>query len=835
MALVALGTPIVFAQDSNNQSLTQEQMTEILAKVNGTNSYQEWVANTVEEVKVTIEAQKGQNLDEYIIQWGDTLWAISQASGIPIDELVAINGIQNADLIYAGDTLKGVLNRIQAYAKHKEAQTVAITPQQSTNTLQVLTTEPVSVLPREVAETKVPTNHTAEVSQPSVSQSVKPIQEQSQTEESQPNHQKDAPVETVKEQSEPQVIDRTEETIKVTEGDQTDSQTTPSGVIEEQPATEGRPTEHQTDTNSVVERPEPTVKPSPEPSVPVVPTQPQEGNDEGEKGSSESVPLTPLAPATPIEEVQPAIVKRTDHSVRTTPIHFGFQRIADPNLEKGVEQVVQEGKDGVKTETIERVYENDQLISETVIATEVVDATPQIIHVGTKESAPEDTIEVKKVTTTESIPYKQVIKDNPSLEKGREALIQKGEEGQREIVEEVTYTNGKETSRKQISDQVVKEAVDEIIVRGTREETESVPLTPLTPATPIENEKTEPVITTKEESHTEAIPFETVRKENKNLEKGVEQVIQTGVNGEKTITEKVTFTDGKESNRELIREEVTKEPINQVVEYGTKEKVSSDPFGPTQGLQVGDAFNGGVVKDFIIRFPENILDLAKAKNESNAQEYYEKAKKPSEINYVGTAENGHTTYSPIPFNKEVVNLFNNTDTMINTVKLNEEFAKILNAERQSKGLIPLSYGDYLQEGADNRSQELAEYGDIRVNGKSHVRPHDGSSFRTAYDPTIRYGLSENSLLTFIVGNPYQLLSEKYLAEHAFNMWKESPGHYANMMNEDSKSFVFSMKIAPDKKGRGNLLIGTFSGDSQMSKEGNLFIHELDKQGKLKNL
>ncbi|MDK7294372.1 G5 domain-containing protein, partial [Streptococcus pasteurianus] len=80
------------------------------------------------------------------------------------------------------------------------------------------------------------------------------------------------------------------------------------------------------------------------------------------------------------------------------------------------------------------------------------------------------------------------------LEKGKEALIQKGEEGQREIVEEVTYTNGKETNRKQISDKVIKEAVEEIIVRGTREEPESVPLTPLTPAVTIENEKADPVI-----------------------------------------------------------------------------------------------------------------------------------------------------------------------------------------------------------------------------------------------------------------------------------------------------------------------------------------------------
>ncbi|MBU5610963.1 MULTISPECIES: G5 domain-containing protein [Aerococcus] len=452
---------------------------------------------------------------------------------------------------------------------------------------------------------------------------------------------------------------------------------------------------------------------------------------------------------------------------------------------------------------------------------------------GTKESAPEDTIEIKKVTTTETIPYKQVIKENPNLEKGKEALIQKGEEGQREIVEEVTYTNGKETNRKQISDKVIKEAVEEIIVRGTREEPESVPLTPLTPAVTIENEKADPVIITKEESHTEKILFETVRKENKDLQKGVEQVVQEGINGEKTIIEKVTLTDGKETNREVIREEVTKQPINEVVEYGTKEESLSDPLSPIQGLQVGDTFNGGVVEGFIINIPENINDLAKEKNNSNEQEYYEKANNHT-YNSVITKQNDVFLYQPIPYNNEVVNLFNTTDTLVNTVKLNQEFAKLLNAERQSKGLLPLNYADYLQEGADTRSQELVDYGHIVVNGKAHVRPHDGSSFRTAYDPTIRYGLSENSLIDRVLGNPYTILSEKYLAEKVFNTWKNSPGHYSNMMSEHAKAFVLSIKLGQYDGQTGNPLGATFSGDSQMSKEDNLFMHELYKQGKLNN-
>lgn len=72
-----------------------------------------WVANTTEDISNNISAQHidTSNLhgNEYIIQWGDTLSGISDATGIPMAKLAYDNNIQNIDLIYAGDTL--VLNR----------------------------------------------------------------------------------------------------------------------------------------------------------------------------------------------------------------------------------------------------------------------------------------------------------------------------------------------------------------------------------------------------------------------------------------------------------------------------------------------------------------------------------------------------------------------------------------------------------------------------------------------------------------------------------------------------------------------------------------------------
>ena len=62
-----------------------------------------WVARTVAEVKADI--QNIDNLSHYTIKWGDTLSAISGATGLSVDSLVEINSIANRDLIFANNKL----------------------------------------------------------------------------------------------------------------------------------------------------------------------------------------------------------------------------------------------------------------------------------------------------------------------------------------------------------------------------------------------------------------------------------------------------------------------------------------------------------------------------------------------------------------------------------------------------------------------------------------------------------------------------------------------------------------------------------------------------------
>ena len=62
-----------------------------------------WLARTVAEVKADI--QNIDNLSHYTIKWGDTLSAISGATGLSVDSLVEINRIANRDLIFANNKL----------------------------------------------------------------------------------------------------------------------------------------------------------------------------------------------------------------------------------------------------------------------------------------------------------------------------------------------------------------------------------------------------------------------------------------------------------------------------------------------------------------------------------------------------------------------------------------------------------------------------------------------------------------------------------------------------------------------------------------------------------
>ncbi len=76
---------------------------------------------------------------------------------------------------------------------------------------------------------------------------------------------------------------------------------------------------------------------------------------------------------------------------------------------------------------------------------------------------------------------------------------------------------------------------------------------------------------------TRKIPFATRRVSDPSLPKGTISVRTPGVPGVKIVTYKVTFTDGVQTDKRLIRKVTVKAPVTRVIAVGTREKPQCDP------------------------------------------------------------------------------------------------------------------------------------------------------------------------------------------------------------------------------------------------------------------
>ncbi|WP_156469100.1 G5 domain-containing protein, partial [Streptococcus sp. DD04] len=65
---------------------------------------------------------------------------------------------------------------------------------------------------------------------------------------------------------------------------------------------------------------------------------------------------------------------------------------------------------------------------------------------------------------------------------------------------------------------------------------------------------------------TEALPFNTVERENTQLPTGARKVVQEGKDGEKTTLVEVTLENGQEISRTTRDSFVSKDPVDQIVE-----------------------------------------------------------------------------------------------------------------------------------------------------------------------------------------------------------------------------------------------------------------------------
>ena len=194
-------------------------------------------------------------------------------------------------------------------------------------------------------------------------------------------------------------------------------------------------------------------------------------------------------------EVAPKTVVENKPELKSTIEAVPFKTVKQPDatLPKGQNKVVQKGVSGEQI-IFSEVTTVDGKQSSKVIKTSITkQPVDEVIAIGTKEEvAPTPivtpttkvtptegekvptVIKPEVVTSTEVIPFQTITQNDATLPKGQNKVVQKGANGKRTILTEVTTVNGKQSSTV-LENTITEQPVNEVIAVGTKEEAVPTP------------------------------------------------------------------------------------------------------------------------------------------------------------------------------------------------------------------------------------------------------------------------------------------------------------------------------------------------------------------------
>ena len=249
-------------------------------------------------------------------------------------------------------------------------------------------------------------------------------------------------------------------------------------------------------------------------------------------------------------------VVTTKEVTKTEEVAFQTREVENALLAEGVRRVKTAGQKGVRTivETVTYTdgVETGRVEKSNTITTPAVD---EVVEIGTKKAA---VVTTKEETKTEEVAFQTKEVTNPNLPEGSRQVKTAGKKGVRTIVYTVTYTDGVETGRVEKSNTITTPAVDEVVEIGTKKAA---------------------VVTTKEETKTEEVAFQTKEVTNPDFPEGSGQVKAVGKKGVRTIVYTVTYTDGVETGRVEKSNTITTPAVDEIVEVGTKKVASTTTNG----------------------------------------------------------------------------------------------------------------------------------------------------------------------------------------------------------------------------------------------------------------
>ncbi|QTJ58992.1 YSIRK-type signal peptide-containing protein [Dolosigranulum pigrum] len=291
-------------------------------------------------------------------------------------------------------------------------------------------------------------------------------------------------------------------------------------------------------------------------------------------------------------------------------IDFEVEEREDNTLPKGERKVIQRGVIGLKKVTKFFFPDVDEPVKHEEILKE---STKEIVLVGTKESESQDDVKQPSDIYFTEIPYKVEEREDNTLNKGERKVIQSGVAG----LKKVTEFNQPGANESEKHEEIIKQPTNEIVLVGTKE-----------------SESQDDVKKPSDIYFTE-IPYKVEEREDNTLNKGERKVIQPGVTGLKKVTEfKGLGIDGPTQ-----REDILKQPTNEIVLVGTKEVTppeKKDDFDAqlhknlvqtelgvnrndsiTNGVQSDSATRDDFKAEFLAAYKERTIEELKAKGVTN--------------------------------------------------------------------------------------------------------------------------------------------------------------------------------------------------------------------------
>ncbi|HHA9883156.1 TPA: G5 domain-containing protein [Streptococcus pneumoniae] len=235
------------------------------------------------------------------------------------------------------------------------------------------------------------------------------------------------------------------------------------------------------------------------------------------------------------EAVDKVVARGSKSAVATKELDYKTTYVEDKESEAGKKTVVTKGSKGHETTTVTHSFNSETgEVTANEPKVEKTESVDEVISVGTKP-----------VVTTKDLDYKTKYVEDKESEAGKKTVVTKGSKGHETTT--ITYSLNSETGEVTANEPKVEktESVDEVISVGTKPK--------------VEIRETE---------------FKTEKRENKDLKKGEEKIIQAGVKGRETVTTTYYLNPdtGEVKENKPSLEKV--DPVNEIIEVGTQiEKV----------------------------------------------------------------------------------------------------------------------------------------------------------------------------------------------------------------------------------------------------------------------